>query len=268
METVITNPGAAAAPATSEFGRLLSPSQVSCFTDCSARWWFKYGVRLPDPKNSNLAFGIATHEAIATHLRYKAAGVALEPADVAQEFSAHWANQLAGDTILRDDDDPRELDAKGRVLVSRWAAEVAPGVDPVAIEEKVEGVIAGVRVQGKVDVRERSGRIRDIKTAARKPNGVSAQHAFQLATYVQISPAAAPVAVVDTLVKTKEPQLLSHEHLVDGCAIDSTRRMYPLVQAAMRNEIYVPNRASSLCSRKNCSFWRACTAEFGGRVAE
>ena len=27
--------------------RVLSPSQVRCFMDCQARWWFKYSLRIP-----------------------------------------------------------------------------------------------------------------------------------------------------------------------------------------------------------------------------
>ena len=30
---------------------VLSPSQVRCFMDCQMRWWFKYGLRVPDAPN-------------------------------------------------------------------------------------------------------------------------------------------------------------------------------------------------------------------------
>ena len=29
--------------------RALSPSQVRTFMDCQMRWWFKYGLKVPDP---------------------------------------------------------------------------------------------------------------------------------------------------------------------------------------------------------------------------
>ncbi|MGH9667432.1 MAG: PD-(D/E)XK nuclease family protein [Bryobacteraceae bacterium] len=262
--------GAAAAAPSSELATLLSPSQVACFTDCSAKWWFKYGLKMPDPKNANLALGIAVHESIGQYFRARMAGAAadLEPEDAAAAFEHAWARQLEGDTVLRDEDDPEEIRATGRILVSRYAAEIAPSIEPAAIEEPVEGVIAGVRVQGKVDIRETNGRLRDIKTASRKPCGVSAQHAFQLATYLQITPAAANVAVVDTLVKTKTPQLIQSFHRIDDQQIRATQRMYPLAQEAMRAGLYIPNRASNLCSRKSCAFWRSCEREFGGRVSE
>jgi putative RecB family exonuclease len=263
--------GAPGAPQSANTGlaHLLSPSQVACFTDCSAKWWFKYGLKLPDPKNANLALGIATHEALAEYYQLRVEGTAvLEPGDVAEEFSLAWRGQLAGDTVLRDEEDPAELEATGRALVSRYVAEIAPAVEPAAVEQSVEGVIGGVRVQGKVDLIELNGRIREIKTASRRPNGVSHQHAFQLATYCQITPGAVAAAAVDTLVKTKTPQLETHFLRIGAAELDYTRRLYPLAQEGMRAGLYVPNRASSLCSRRSCAFWRHCEAEFGGRVSQ
>lgn len=264
--------GGASGPLTfEEFGNLLSPSQVACFTDCSARWYFKYALHLPDPKNANLALGIAVHEAIAWQLTHgMETGFLPDAWDVAEEFGALWRDELERETILRDEDDPKEIEATGRALVARYAAEVSPLIEPAAIEEHVAGTIGGVKVQGKVDIRQKDGLIRDIKTAARKPNGVSAQHAFQLATYAQITPNVPDRAIllVDTLVKTKTPQLYAHAYQVSESDVQQVERMYPLVQEAIRNELYVPNRASTLCGRKHCAFWRACEREFGGRVSE
>jgi putative RecB family exonuclease len=249
-----------------ELATILSPTQVSMYLDCAAKWYFRYVVGLPDPKNANLALGISVHSAIATALKLKMAQIDMAPVDAAEEFSYQWREQLDGDTILRDDDNPQELEAVGRALVSRYVAEAAPAIRPAAVEEKIEGTIAGVRVQGRIDVREENGTIRDIKTASRRPNDVAASHRFQIATYVQISPAASGAACVDTLVKTRAVQLVQISHRVDEGEIRQTETMYPLVQEAMRSGLYVPNRGSTLCSRKHCSFWKSCESEFGGSV--
>ncbi len=50
---------------------VLSPSQVRCFLDCPARWWFKYGLQLPERKNSSLALGLAAHQALEVNFREK-----------------------------------------------------------------------------------------------------------------------------------------------------------------------------------------------------
>ena len=54
-----------------EAARVLSPSQVRTFLDCQARWWFKYALQPPDPKNSSLALGLAVHRALELNFREK-----------------------------------------------------------------------------------------------------------------------------------------------------------------------------------------------------
>jgi hypothetical protein len=51
--------------------KVLSPTQVKCFMDCHARWWFKYKLKLPDPSSGNLALGRAVHWAIAQNFLQK-----------------------------------------------------------------------------------------------------------------------------------------------------------------------------------------------------
>src|SRR5512136_493838 len=50
---------------------VLSPTQARTFLGCSARWWFKYGLSLPEPKTSSLAFGLAMHRALELNFRQK-----------------------------------------------------------------------------------------------------------------------------------------------------------------------------------------------------
>jgi hypothetical protein len=127
-------------------------------------------------------------------------------------------------------------------------------------------MIGGVPVRGFVDLVDRSGRIIDLKTAARKPTGVSADYAFQVATYRQLCPGASGMARVDTLVATKTPQVITQEYTVSLADMKMTEKLYPLVREAIREGIYLPNRASNLCSFKHCAFAATCEAEFGGRV--
>ena len=54
-----------------ELGKVLSPTQVRTFLNCSARWWFKYGLSKPETKNSALALGSAVHRALEVNFREK-----------------------------------------------------------------------------------------------------------------------------------------------------------------------------------------------------
>ena len=60
-------------------GEVLSPSQASTFLSCSAKWWFRYGLGLPDPAGGAAVRGKAVHKTIEYALCAKIAGVVLEP---------------------------------------------------------------------------------------------------------------------------------------------------------------------------------------------
>ena len=129
-------------------------------------------------------------------------------------------------------------------LVAKYMDEVAPTVEPAAVELDVQGEISGVRVRGRVDVLDVEGRLIDFKTASRRPSCVSPDYAFQLATYQQITPGASGQVRIDSLVKTRTVQIVQQAYTVE--------------------EPDCPNRQSMLCSQKHCSFWKHCEEEFGG----
>src|SRR6202051_1321329 len=51
---------------------VLSPSQVSQFVNCPAKWMFRYLLDLKEPGNAATALGRAFHETIAHNFRQKA----------------------------------------------------------------------------------------------------------------------------------------------------------------------------------------------------
>jgi len=182
-------------------------------------------------------------------------------------FRDAWARERE-QTEFRDDEDPAELGACGEAIVSKYMDEAAPLIEPAAVEMRVEGEIAGIRVQGWVDLLDTDGRIIDIKTAARRPSGIPPDYRFQIATYAQLTPGASGEARVDTLVKTKTPQLVTQSFAVSAQDLLGTLRLYPQAQEAMRFGSYMPNRLSLTCSRRNCGYWRHCEREWGGKVPE
>jgi hypothetical protein len=115
---------------------------------------------------------------------------------------------------------------------------------------------------------DEEGVVVDVKTAGRKPSGISPDYAFQLATYRQITPAASGGARLDTLVKTRTVQLVQQSYVVSEEDLRATEILYPLVRDGIASGLFFPNRQSLLCSRRNCCFWRQCQQEFGGTVTE
>ena len=128
---------------------VLSPSQVRCFFDCQARWWFKYGLQLPERKNSSLALGLAVHQALEVNFREKIETQEdLETTGVVIVFREAWMEQ-APQTEFMPGESHGDLRRLGERLVAKYMDEVAPKVEPAAVELDVHGEIAGVAVRGK-----------------------------------------------------------------------------------------------------------------------
>jgi hypothetical protein len=245
---------------------VLSPSQVRCFFDCPARWWFKYGLQLPERKNSSLALGLAVHQALEVNFREKLeTREDLETTGVVIVFREAWMEQVP-QTEFTSGESQGDLRRLGERLVAKYMDEVAPTVEPAAVELDVQGEISGVAVRGRVDVLDVEGRLIDFKTASRRPSSVSPDYAFQLATYTQITPGANGEVRIDSLVKTQTVQIVQQAYTVEEPDIRATQVLYPMAQKAMGTGMYCPNRQSMLCSQKHCSFWKHCEEEFGGRI--
>ena len=258
---------AAAAPPTKNetLGEILSPSQANTFLNCSAKWWFKYGAGLPDPKGGSLVRGLAVHKTIERWFKLILQGATPDIEDMREPYDDAW-EALSADASFAADDDIDEVKRSGAVLLRKYLEEVAPEIRPAALEQQVLGEIGGVKVRGYIDIVDVDGTIVDVKTAAKSPSGISSDYAFQLATYRQLLPAANGKARLDTLVATKTPKLVKIEYEVTDADQRLTCSLYPRVREGIREGLYFPNRNSNLCSRKYCNFADACCKEFGGCV--
>lgn len=256
MVAAIARPGEAARP--------LSPSQVLKYLNCSASWYFEYVAQLPQPATSSLALGKALHSAAQATLNAKKEGEALHVDHVLADILPAELERELSTAELREDESAADLHALAAALYREWHVSALPFIDPVAIEYDVEGEIGGVAVRGRVDVVDKSGCVIDLKTASKAPAEISASHQFQLATYAHLT--GAPSYRVDTVTKTKTPRVISHTREVQTSDVSLIHNLFPIVADAMAQGFAIPNRQSMFCSRKNCAFWRACQAEYGGEV--
>src|SRR5712671_3485920 len=127
--------------------------------------------------------------------------------------------------------------------------QTASTIDPAAVELKVEGEIAGIKVRGWIDLLDVEGRVIDIKTAKAKPSSIEPTHKFQVATYAHLIPGASGEGRVDTLVKTKAPQVISQSFHITSEEMKVAETLYPAVHEAVRLQRFMPNRLSMMCSR-------------------
>lgn len=255
--------GAPAAP-----GDVLSPSQVSSLMDCAYRWYAKQVLRMLEPPTSGQILGRAIHSALATNFEQKCdTKVDLPVSGVVAVYREAWA-VLTEEVEFRDDEDSQELEKTGEALVIKYMEQAAPKIEPVAVEMRVEGFIAGVKVTGYIDLLDVEGCVIEIKTAKARPSTIDPMHRFQVATYRQLTPQARGTGRIDTLVKTKSPQLLQQAFSISDQELRAIQSIYPEAQNLMRGDVHLPNRHSMLCSRRHCAFWRHCEQKWGGEVPE
>ncbi len=253
---------------TEALGESLSPSQVSSYMTCPAKWYFRYLIGLSEPTTGALALGKAFHGTLARNFRQKMSTVRdMEAKELREVFAEEWSLATA-DAALRDDEDADELAATGQILVAAYVTEAGGPLQPHAVEQTVQGEIAGVKVRGIVDLLDTDGRVLDFKTASKRPNGLSAEHSLQLTTYAMITPGASGLCRLDTVTKTKTVQVIQQSYQVGAEDRRFAETLYPMVQESIQDGIYPPHRSSPMCSRRYCGYWRECEHELGGRVAE
>ena len=250
--------------------QVLSPSSVSCFQKCSAQWYYRKVLRLPETRNAALALGSAVHEAIAGNFVQKIeTGSDLPYSHVREMFRAALATQFEEGGIVLEAEETREDVAEcGEMLARVYLEQAAPSIQPAAVEMPVEGAVGGVRVHGFVDVLTVDGTVVDLKTAAKKPSSIAPAHKLQVSTYSMLAPGANGRGRRDVVTKTKTVAHYRQSFEVSPADRKYAERLYSITFDQMHSGLIAPNRDSPMCSRRYCSHWQRCQDDFGGEVAE
>lgn len=187
---------------------VFSASSINEFEKCPRRWYYTYIEQRPAPESVQQALGTAVHAAIEANMRYKLdTGVLLErealEATFWDEFNEAWDRSDGwheADAIAAGTDGIR--------LTLLHHETVAPGIDPLWIEEPVQFEINGVPYSGVIDLVDARGRIRDWKTTARKPRpaGYVTNMVGYAIAYRQRTGQIETEVVLDYLVRTKKAQ--------------------------------------------------------------
>lgn len=262
---LILMPSPASPPPDSEIPARLSPSSVNCFLDCSARWYYRKVLKIPERRGAALGLGTAVHAALIGNFRQKI--------DSKRDLSVRDTQAIFIDALIEQLDEIKllqgesadDLKEAGEAMVAVYMDQAAPQVEPAAIEEHVEGEIGGVPVHGYIDIRTIQGRVIDIKTAKKKPAGMSVAHKLQVTTYVMLDPDASGEATISTLTKTRTVALQQDSVSILPPEVKLAERLYSIARDQMQTGLVIPNRASFLCG-KYCSFRGRCLDDYGGAM--
>jgi CRISPR/Cas system-associated exonuclease Cas4 (RecB family) len=247
---------------------VLSPSQVTQFLNCPAKWMFRYLLDTKDPGTAATALGKAFHETIANNFRQKQETARDLPLGECLEFFQNVLGQQLEEIRLQKGEHPMELLELGTAMVAKYLAEAAPLIQPAAVESRVSGIIGGVKVAGYVDLLDTDGRLIDSKSAIKPIRGIAHDHRLQLTSYAMITSAASGACRLDTVTKGKTVTLIQKSFCVSEKDRQYAEIVYPMVQDSIRDGIFLPRRNSSLCSKRYCGYWSLCEREYGGSVRD
>lgn len=245
---------------------VLSPTQISQFLNCPAKWMFRYLMDLTEAGTAAQALGKAFHETIACNFRQKRESLRDLPITECLDFFRKSLGEHLQETVLQKDEHPMEFLELGETMVQKYLAEAAPLIQPAAVESRVSGVIGGVKVAGYVDLLDIEGRIVDSKSTLKPSVGIAHDHRLQLTSYVMITPAASGACRLDTVTKGKTVSLIQKSFVVAEQDRRYAEAIYPMVQDSIRDGIFLPRRNNLLCSRRYCGYWKVCEQEYGGVV--
>ncbi len=177
------------------------------------------------PNGIGAAVGTAVHAAAALTLKARMASGTLAPPGDARDAARDALREAAGEGIVFDRGTPDLPAAEAQALrmADAWRDGIAPGIDPVAVEERLEAeVVPGLVLSGQSDVIAReAGRVRDLKTGARRGH-----HRPQLGAYSLLARthgvdvrAAAEYFVARVPLSKPQPAAETHVHDIAGAEV-------------------------------------------------
>jgi hypothetical protein len=168
---------------------IIRASALSSYPDCNRRGAARLfrreieaaGYRLRHtPRSIGAAIGTAVHKAAQVLLGEKVASGVLPPASVATDAALDELHaQLGTGEIAYDSPTLNRNEATRQTIgMARiYRSVVAPQVEPILVEERLEAEVApGIVLSGHADVVAREpGAVRDLKTGVRRPTSVAPQ---------------------------------------------------------------------------------------------
>jgi len=248
----------------------LSPSSIGQYMKCSAQYFYKRTIG-PKPPTISLLYGSSVDDAINLDMEQKIESHEdLKPNDVMDAFVSSW-DKRKEETKFFPSDKPKDLRETGIRSVENWLQDVAPTIQPSAVQEELSFEADDSKIVQYADLITEDGTIIDNKTAGRSPGEhISHDHKLQLTLYgmgYESKNVFAPRELgLDYMIKTKTPKVQRVRWTPNDSDIMLANSMVGFVKKGIEKGVFIPNRGSFLCSKRFCGYWKECQSEFGGTV--
>lgn len=257
----------------------LSPSKIDTFERCQLQFKYRYLEGRVSPPSAAAAIGTATHKAVESNLRAKLETGTLLPLDVVKDMARDSVeNQWSGGVVVSEDGpcDKGAATDEAVSLAELHALQVAPQVEPVAVERGLGAQIhAGLVITGHIDVEEADA-IRDTKTIKATPSVIKGEHYNQAQLYavtLLANKGALPASIkLDYLVKLKKDKkaltlVAPVTHETAQRALDRVVLTARVIERAITTGDFLPAAANGwVCSKNWCGYWGECPFGAAKRV--
>ena len=249
----------------------ISPSKIRLLQLCGEAFRRKYIEGERSWYGTAAAIGIATHKSAEEDLNNKLSFCNLLPDESIADYAAD-SFELIWDTedieLTKEEKEDRfgvHDRAKDQViqLAELHHKDLAPTIDPLQIEERLELQVEGVPLTlvGYADVIETDNTIRDLKTRGKTPKATDAQDDIGLQFYSLIQDVKGyrpKELALDVLVKTKQPKRVT---VTSPAQKDHDATLGRIERAAqiIQSGAYMPAEPTHWkCSEKFCEFFDDC----------
>lgn len=253
----------------------LSISRLNMLIRCGCQYEFRYVRGIIAPPGAAIIVGKGTHRANASDLLNKMDAGELLPDEQVKQLAAETTAKEwdAQEVALDEEEKDRGVEKvrgesidKAVTLASLYHSEVAPSIEPLAIEAGFSIPVAGVHeLVGYKDI-ETPTHVRDTKTTGKSPDKEAANNSLQLTAYLwESSLRGQPKAgALDYLVASKTPKLMQQETTRGPEDFAALERRLSLAADVINGGAFAPcDPTSWCCSAKWCGYWHLC--EFGQR---
>lgn len=250
-------------------------TQISMYTNCGEQYRRRYIEGEKIPPGIALIIGSSTHKSVEHNMKHKFETgelVSLEEVqDVARDATTNRFNEE--DVRLSEEEKQKGINLVLAEAVDTTVAlaglhhgTLAPAIEPAKIESAWVMEISGYDydLAGRIDLKEKNGTVRDVKTTGKAPSVGQADKMDQLTLYalgdwVLEGKTVIPPLAVDFLVKTKIPKAITQTTTRDREDFQTLLARIEAVSLGLERGVFPPtSRDNWLCNPKWCGYFQTC----------
>ena len=256
-----------------------SQSSLNMFIRCPAQFMFRYIQGIKIPPSGAMTLGSTVDHSLDFNYKYKIDKREDRKVEEILEFFADDFDKEIQDTELKDEEDKGKIKDSGVKVIGLYQEEIAPGLMPIDSQKEVSFNLecSPIPIVGYIDVVDEYGTVIDNKVRGKSPqkDKITGNYLPSEAEKLQVSiyengmlaENKPPSALrIDTMVTTIKPKIIRSEVVTTHEDLRYLDSIVRFIVKAVENEIFLPNRQSMLCSRRNCGYCSLCEKTFGGVV--